>query len=190
MWTACFGYQPDDIVMLTDDATNPRQQPTKDNIVSTSFTDGYFLIYWRTRNWVILKINAMQWLVRGAQPNDSLFFHCELYRCVTNNDTSDGFVIRLRSWRSNWRSRRRRRRWLRWRSVIALTPLVSRTWGSLRAVVIYPVDYETNGHIVDDLMHDIMVKPLPPGCRLTAIFDVCANPCQCAVGTLCWFPSL
>ena len=21
-------------------------------------------------------------------------------------------------------------------------------------------------------MHDIMVKPLPPGCRLTAIFDV------------------
>lgn len=22
-------------------------------------------------------------------------------------------------------------------------------------------------------MHDIMVKPLPPGCRLTAIFDVC-----------------
>jgi len=35
------------------------------------------------------------------------------------------------------------------------------------------VDYEQNGDIVDDLMHDIMVKPLPPGCRLTAIFDSC-----------------
>lgn len=39
--------------------------------------------------------------------------------------------------------------------------------------VIYPVDHQTAGHIVDDLMHDIMVRPLPPGCRLTAIFDSC-----------------
>ncbi|TFK35668.1 peptidase C14, caspase domain-containing protein [Crucibulum laeve] len=39
--------------------------------------------------------------------------------------------------------------------------------------VIYPVDYEAKSHIVDDIMHDIMVKPLPPGCRLTAIFDSC-----------------
>jgi hypothetical protein len=35
------------------------------------------------------------------------------------------------------------------------------------------VDYKVYGHIVDDDMHDIMVKPLPPGCRLTAIFDSC-----------------
>ncbi|CCE73153.1 Piso0_000174 [Millerozyma farinosa CBS 7064] len=39
--------------------------------------------------------------------------------------------------------------------------------------VIYPVDFEINGHIVDDWMHDIMVKPLPPGCRLTALYDSC-----------------
>lgn len=39
--------------------------------------------------------------------------------------------------------------------------------------VIYPLDFEVNGHIVDDLMHDIMVKPLPPGCRLTALYDSC-----------------
>ncbi|KAJ7302298.1 caspase domain-containing protein [Mycena albidolilacea] len=39
--------------------------------------------------------------------------------------------------------------------------------------VIYPLDYERNGHIVDDEMHDIMVKPLPSGCRLTAVFDSC-----------------
>ncbi|KAK0207237.1 caspase domain-containing protein [Armillaria fumosa] len=36
--------------------------------------------------------------------------------------------------------------------------------------VIYPVD---DGYIVDDDMHEIMVKPLPPGCRLTALFDCC-----------------
>ncbi|KAJ7447781.1 caspase domain-containing protein [Mycena galericulata] len=39
--------------------------------------------------------------------------------------------------------------------------------------VIYPVDYQRAGSIVDDDMHDIMVNPLPPGCRLTAIFDSC-----------------
>lgn len=39
--------------------------------------------------------------------------------------------------------------------------------------VVYPVDFEIAGHIVDDMMHDIMVRPLPPGCRLTAFFDSC-----------------
>jgi len=98
--------------MLTDDSKEPRQQPTKANI-----------------------IEAMQWLVRGAQPNDSLFFHYSGHGGQTEDldgDEADGFDE-----------------------------------------VIYPVDYDTNGHIVDDLMHSIMVKPLPPGCRLTAIFDSC-----------------
>lgn len=39
--------------------------------------------------------------------------------------------------------------------------------------VIYPVDFRVNGHIVDDEMHLIMVKSLPAGVRLTAIFDSC-----------------
>lgn len=39
--------------------------------------------------------------------------------------------------------------------------------------VIYPVDHETQGHIIDDEIHDIMVKPLQPGVRLTALFDSC-----------------
>ncbi|KAG2030795.1 caspase domain-containing protein [Suillus americanus] len=39
--------------------------------------------------------------------------------------------------------------------------------------VIYPVDYKKAGFIVDDQMHRIMVKSLPTGCRLTAIFDSC-----------------
>lgn len=47
-----FGYQQEDIVLLTDDASNPRQIPTRENMIA-----------------------AMQWLVDGAQPNDSLFFH-------------------------------------------------------------------------------------------------------------------
>ena len=39
--------------------------------------------------------------------------------------------------------------------------------------VIYPVDFRQNGHITDDEMHRIMVKPLQAGVRLTAIFDSC-----------------
>lgn len=39
--------------------------------------------------------------------------------------------------------------------------------------VIYPVDFRRAGNIVDDEMHDILVKPLGPGIRLTALFDSC-----------------
>ncbi|KAH8801276.1 peptidase C14 [Flagelloscypha sp. PMI_526] len=39
--------------------------------------------------------------------------------------------------------------------------------------VIYPMDYQKAGFIVDDLMHTILVKHLPRGCRLTALFDSC-----------------
>ncbi|GAA5918649.1 hypothetical protein JCM1841_002292 [Sporobolomyces salmonicolor] len=38
---------------------------------------------------------------------------------------------------------------------------------------IYPLDFKQSGEIVDDEMHAIMVRPLPQGCRLTAIFDCC-----------------
>ncbi|KAG2200326.1 hypothetical protein INT46_002366 [Mucor plumbeus] len=38
---------------------------------------------------------------------------------------------------------------------------------------IYPVDHSSYGQIVDDMMNDIMVRPLAPGSRLTAIFDSC-----------------
>jgi hypothetical protein len=47
-----YNYKSEDIVMLTDDARNPRQIPTRQNM-----------------------IQAMRWLVQGAQPNDALFFH-------------------------------------------------------------------------------------------------------------------
>jgi hypothetical protein len=38
---------------------------------------------------------------------------------------------------------------------------------------ICPVDYKREGQILDDDMHRIMVRPLPQGSRLTAIFDCC-----------------
>jgi len=107
-----YGYKEEDIVMLTDDARNPRQTPTTRNI-----------------------IEAMRWLVRDAKPNDSLFFHFSGHGGQTKDrdgDEEDGYDE-----------------------------------------VIYPVDYKSSGHIIDDQMHEIMVKPLPAGCRLTAIFDCC-----------------
>ena len=39
--------------------------------------------------------------------------------------------------------------------------------------VIYPVDFKNAGHIVDDEIHRLVVKPLKSGVRLTAIFDSC-----------------
>lgn len=107
-----WSYKEADMVVLTDDQTNPRNRPTSANIIA-----------------------AMQWLVRDARPNDALFFHYSGHGGQTKDtdgDEGDGYDE-----------------------------------------TIYPVDFEQNGHIVDDTMHDIMVKPLPEGCRLTAIFDSC-----------------
>ncbi|TFK33161.1 caspase domain-containing protein [Crucibulum laeve] len=106
------GYRAEDIVLLTDDSSHPRQLPTRQNI-----------------------IDAMKWLVRSARTNDSLFFHYSGHGGQTpdkDGDEVDG-------------------------------------WDE----VIYPMDFKKRGHIIDDEMHDIMVKSLPKGCRLTALFDSC-----------------
>lgn len=47
-----YGYKREDMVLLTDDQQNPMSQPTKQNL-----------------------LRAMNWLVKDARPNDSLFFH-------------------------------------------------------------------------------------------------------------------
>ncbi|KAI2786200.1 Metacaspase-1B [Penicillium oxalicum] len=107
-----YGYRREDMVILTDDQQNPMSIPTKANI-----------------------LRAMHWLVRDAQPHDSLFIHFSGHGGRTpdlDGDEDDGFDD-----------------------------------------VIYPVDYQSAGHIVDDDMHAIMVRPLRPGVRLTAIFDSC-----------------
>lgn len=107
-----YGYPYNEMVMLTDDQQDPARVPTRQNM-----------------------INAMQWLVRDARPNDSYFFHISSHGGLVpdqNGDEEDGFDS-----------------------------------------CIYPVDFESVGPIIDDEMHDIMVKPLPPGCKLTALFDCC-----------------
>ncbi|CAI2167089.1 1074_t:CDS:10 [Funneliformis geosporum] len=38
---------------------------------------------------------------------------------------------------------------------------------------IMPLDFEINGQIIDDELHNLMVAPLPAGVRLTVIFDCC-----------------
>lgn len=109
------------MVILTDERTEPDFIPTRKNI-----------------------IRAMKWLVYGAKPGDSLFFHFSGHGGQTvdrSNDESDGMDE-----------------------------------------TIFPVDYQKAGQIVDDVnflsltcqeLHDIMVKPLDEGVRLTAIFDCC-----------------
>ncbi|EGX93070.1 metacaspase CasA [Cordyceps militaris CM01] len=107
-----YGYKWEDMVILTDDQKDPRKIPTKQNMQ-----------------------NAMDWLVRDAQPNDALFFHYSGHGGQTEDldgDEDDGFDE-----------------------------------------VIYPVDYQRAGHIVDDEIHYRVVRPLKPGVRLTAIFDSC-----------------
>jgi hypothetical protein len=72
-----FGYQRDDMVILTDDQQNPMSQPTKQNI-----------------------FRAMHWLVKDARPNDSLFFH---YSGEQDNSTLQTrmFLLLNRPRRSN-----------------------------------------------------------------------------------------
>ncbi|KAJ3540911.1 hypothetical protein NMY22_g4098 [Coprinellus aureogranulatus] len=45
--------------------------------------------------------------------------------------------------------------------------------------VICPVDYEEEGFIEDDYLKELLVDPLPMGCRLTVIFDVSSLHVPC-----------
>ncbi|ORX80763.1 peptidase C14 [Anaeromyces robustus] len=38
---------------------------------------------------------------------------------------------------------------------------------------IIPCDFGSKGRIIDDKIHQLLVEPLPKGCKLTAIFDCC-----------------
>ncbi|KAH8694968.1 caspase domain-containing protein [Talaromyces proteolyticus] len=98
-------------------------------------------------------IRAMHWLVKDAMPNDSLFIHFSGHGGRTpdlDGDEDDGW----------------------YRIKLYITRNQTKIWIGFDDVI-YPVDYKVAGHIVDDDMHDIMVKPLRPGVRLTAIFDSC-----------------
>jgi len=51
--TGRLGFRSRDVIRLTDEARDPRNLPTRQNI-----------------------LGAIRWLVRGAHKHDSLFFHC------------------------------------------------------------------------------------------------------------------
>ncbi|RKP23500.1 peptidase C14 [Syncephalis pseudoplumigaleata] len=107
-----YGFQDDNILMLTDDQDDPDYLPTAEHIVS-----------------------GMHWLVYDAMPGDSLFFHFSghgMSHCALDGDEADGFDE-----------------------------------------AICPMDYKESGVIVDDMLHEILVRPLQPGVRLTAVFDCC-----------------
>ncbi|KAL2210072.1 hypothetical protein CC79DRAFT_477514 [Sarocladium strictum] len=66
-----YGYRREDMVILTDDQSNPVQHPTRANI-----------------------LRAMGWLVANAQPNDSLFMHYSGHGGQTEDldgDEDDGY---------------------------------------------------------------------------------------------------
>ncbi|KAJ1516734.1 Ca(2+)-dependent cysteine protease [Coelomomyces lativittatus] len=109
-----YGFQdtPHTMATLTDDQTVSHRIPTRKNIIT-----------------------AMQWLVAGAAPGDSLFFHFSGHggqQRDFNGDEEDN-----------------------------------------SDETILPLDFQKAGMIVDDEIHAILVKPLPPGVRLTALFDSC-----------------
>jgi len=54
--TGNWGFGSENIIVLTDDARDPKNLPTKANI-----------------------LGAMKWLVKDAKADDSLFFHCKNY---------------------------------------------------------------------------------------------------------------
>ena len=107
-----FHYDRRNMVLLTDDQRDVNFQPTKTNI-----------------------INAIKWLVGGAQQGDFLFFHFSGHGGFVRDrsgDEVDGFDS-----------------------------------------CIYPVDHDSAGSLIDDDMHEMMIKYLPMGVRLTVVFDCC-----------------
>ncbi|KAF8259231.1 caspase domain-containing protein [Lactarius quietus] len=125
-----YRYSHSNIIVLTDDNTIPRNQPTRKNM-----------------------LNAMRWLVEDASPDDALFIHYSGHGGRTRDldgDEVDG-----------------------WDEGNTLHSVLIFFPGLKKTKVIFPVDYKTTGIITDDELHKALVEPLPPGCRLTGVFDSC-----------------
>merc|ERR1712000_522546 len=109
---AKYGFNGQNVRVLTDDLTDASRQPTRANI-----------------------LRDLRWLVQGARPGDSLFFHFSGHGSQvvdTSGDEDDGMDE-----------------------------------------TILPVDYNKAGQIIDDELHEILVAPLPAGCKLTSLMDCC-----------------
>ncbi|KAM6497672.1 Caspase domain containing protein [Amanita muscaria] len=97
-------------------------------------------------------IGGMKWLVEGARPHDSLFIHYSGHGGQKKDTTGqkEGGLDENKS-----------------QGLFALCPFNS------VPRVIFPSDFKQKGDIVDHELNQILVQPLPPGCRLTGIFDCC-----------------
>ncbi|KAF9960246.1 Ca(2+)-dependent cysteine protease [Mortierella alpina] len=115
-----YGFRYQDTIMLTDDQIYEDKRPTGANIR-----------YW------------MKWLVKDADPQDSLFFHYA------------GHGGRIKDFSYNGKTEH----------------LGDETDGYDE--IIYPCDYLRSGIISDDEMYDLLVKDLPAGVQLTALVDAC-----------------
>ncbi|CAE6422905.1 unnamed protein product [Rhizoctonia solani] len=151
-----FGYEEANIRVLTDSESSHGEigeaLSTRKNIV------GY-----------------IRWLVEDAEPDDSLFFHC-MHKAFQAAIVSLTIRLYCRSFRSREASRS---------ATVLLICLQTTYFMSSNQKdldgdeydgmdeSICPTDYETAGVLVDDELHELLVKPLPEGAGLTALFDSC-----------------
>ena len=70
---AKLGFGRRDIRLMTDEADDPRNLPTKDNIVRRPCELSLLPLHF-------VQLAAMKALVHDAQPGDSFFFYCTLIR--------------------------------------------------------------------------------------------------------------
>lgn len=116
--------------MLMDQTTNPRQMPTRKNM-----------------------IDACKWLVKDARPHDSLFFHCK-GKCHCDSSWLQ-FVFYLDSGHGGQipDTHGDETSGFDEGTLDFLIGVVGLNWIGL---VIYPVDYKTAGIIVDDVSGDAL----------------------------------
>ena len=198
--------------MLTDDSTNPRMMPTRANMVRwlcLSFAYYYlilFLLSWKQCNglWTVLRRTILSFsTVKPALYITWAFLIVILVRFGAR--WSDQRSRRRWSWRF-----RRRFYFVRMINCHKLTLVMFCSYLSCKSLAMQywcPIYVDTitggfpgkwsycrrckcclcdlcqsNPHF--KLMHEIMVRPLPPGCRLTAIFDVSLQTC---LSDIYWF---
>ncbi|KAL1728380.1 caspase domain-containing protein [Schizophyllum commune] len=112
------GFEEADIRVLTDEDTTPAdRKPTRNNI-----------------------LEAMRWLLEGAQQDDTLFFHCELTESRTQVADENGDEV-----------------------------------DHLDEALV-PCGYQGVADLItDDEIHELLVVPLPAGCRLTRTVQSCTS---------------
>ena len=102
-------------------------------------------------------IQGMNWLVSGAKPGDSFFFHFSGHGGQSEDKSKFPFLFNF----------------FKFIYLLFLFSGVFSLEDDGLNETICPADYQQSGMIVDDDLHDILVRGLPEGCKFTAIFDSC-----------------